>query len=280
VHIVEPVTQPCYGEQITYVHGCLLLFVILMDWRHGCVQAVEWRMSYIMRVTAALFVVFATILSGCGGDDNSQPAATIRPPAETVRWGYEGDVGPEHWAEISEEYRLCADGEQQSPIDIAAALVQPAPYQIHFEYKPSALNILNNGDTIRVNYDAGSTIDVEGERFQLLQFHLHAGSEHTLDEQRFPAELHLVHQSENGDLAVVGVWITEGAENLAMQAVIENMPVDVSEEPTRIAGITVDAGNLLPDDRDVFEYSGSLTTPPCTEGVRWFVMAHPIELSP
>jgi len=192
---------------------------------------------------------------------------------EETHWGYEGETGPEHWAEIG--YPDCA-GSEQSPVDISDAPVHDA--DITFNYNPTALNIINNGHTIKVEYDEGSTITVEGKAYNLLQFHFHAPSEHTIDGEYYDMELHLVHQSDDGEYAVIGVMITAGKENEAYKPVWDNMPAEEGELQT-ISGVTVNAIDLLPEDRSYYRYDGSFTTPPCTEGVKWFVLSNPVELS-
>ncbi len=194
-----------------------------------------------------------------------------------VHWGYEGAEGPEHWGELSPDFALCSTGQEQTPIDIpATALVNPA--DIVFNYQPTALNIFNNGHTIQVNYDPGSSIDVGGKIYELKQFHFHTPSEHTLNSNPTDLEMHLVHQSAAGQLAVVGVMLKRGGENLAYKAVFDHLPAQESE-PTAIGGVTVNADELLPPERTYYRYHGSLTTPPCSEGVQWLLMNTPVELS-
>ncbi len=194
-----------------------------------------------------------------------------------VHWSYEGEEGPEHWGELSHDFAACSEGVEQSPIDIpATASVTPA--DIGFNYQPSALSILNNGHTIQANYDQGSSIEVEGKTYNLLQFHFHALSEHTLAGNHSSMEMHLVHQSDDGNFAVVGVMLNPGSENAAYTPVWDNVPAQESEAET-ISGVTVNAADLLPHDRGYYRYNGSFTTPPCTEGVKWFVMSTPVELS-
>ncbi|HSL45070.1 MAG TPA: carbonic anhydrase family protein [Anaerolineales bacterium] len=191
-------------------------------------------------------------------------------------WTYEGEEGPAHWGELDPSYAVCATGQNQSPIDIADPAEQDLP-NISFHYQPSKLNILNNGHTVQVNYDAGSYIELDNTRYDVRQFHYHAPSEHTLNGEFFPAELHLVHQSAEGSLAVVGILLQEGNENAAYEPFIRNLPAEETE--ARDAGVTVDAMDLLPAQKTTFRYSGSLTTPPCTEEVNWLLITTPVELS-
>jgi carbonic anhydrase len=196
---------------------------------------------------------------------------------EGVHWSYEGDTGPEHWGSLSPDFAACAKGVQQSPIDIPAdAPLNPA--DIAFNYKPTAVNIFNNGHTIQVNYDQGSSISLNGVTYDLVQFHFHAASEHAISGKEEPMELHLVHKSAQGNLAVVGVLLKAGSANDAYAPVFQNLPAHESQ-PAAVAGASVDANNLLPAQRTYWHYNGSLTTPPCTEGVKWLVMNTPVELS-
>lgn len=196
---------------------------------------------------------------------------------EHVHWSYEGKEGPEHWGELSPDFALCAAGVEQSPVDIpASAAVNPA--DLVFNYQPSALKIQNNGHTIQVDYDPGSTLEVDGVPYELWQFHFHGPSEHTLNGEFSPMEMHLVHRSAEGGLVVVGVMIEGGDENEALAPVWGNLPAEEMEAET-IPGASVDANALLPAERSYYRYNGSLTTPPCTEGVKWLVMSTPIELS-
>src|SRR3990170_8032418 len=138
-------------------------------------------------------------------------------------WGYEGEEGPEHWGELSGEFKACAEGKKQSPIDITNAKGEDLK-NIEFDYKPSKINILNNGHTVQVDYDKGSSIKVDCTEFKLLQFHFHTPSEHVVDGGTFDMEMHLVHKSNTGELAVVGVLIKEGKENPAFAAMWGRLP--------------------------------------------------------
>jgi carbonic anhydrase len=198
--------------------------------------------------------------------------------AHKPHWSYEGEGGPEHWGDLDPEFVLCGTGESQSPVDIvrADAIPQELP-NIAFNYQPTEVKIINNGHAIQVNYDPGSYIEVDGVRYDLLQFHFHAPSEHTFDGKLLAMEMHLVHKSADGKLAVVGVMIEEGAENAAYQPVWDNLPAE--EGPEQATGLQVNAADLLPAEKMTYRYSGSLTTPPCSEGVSWFVMTNPVALS-
>ena len=191
-------------------------------------------------------------------------------------WTYEGEEGPSHWRELDESYTTCSAGMSQSPIDVLNPSEQDLT-NVPFHYEPSELRILNNGHTVQVNYDPGSYIELDNTRYDLIQFHHHAPGEHTIDGVSFPVELHIVHKNADGNLAVVGILLKEGTENVAYQPFIGNLPVEKTDP--KDAGVKINAMDLLPSTQTTFRYSGSLTTPPCTEGVSWLLMTTPVELS-
>ncbi|MBL8134055.1 MAG: carbonic anhydrase family protein [Anaerolineae bacterium] len=196
---------------------------------------------------------------------------------EHAHWTYEGEEGPSHWGELEAEFALCSTGTTQSPIDIELNVGVNID-DIAFDYAGSALNILNNGHTIQVNYDAGSSITYGDVKYDLVQFHFHTPSEHTVAHEAAPMEVHFVHRSESGALAVVGVMLTEGeTANAAYAAVFDHLPAEESEATTMDAQVT--ALDMLPETRTFFTYAGSLTTPPCSEGVRWLLLDTPVQLS-
>ena len=203
-------------------------------------------------------------------------APTFAPPTSAAHWTYEGEEGPSHWGELDPAYEMCGTGKNQSPIDIASPGEQDLA-NIVFHYQPSEVNILNNGHTVQVNYDPGSYIELDGIRYDVAQFHYHAPSEHEVDGKFFPAELHLVHKSAEGRLAVVGLLLQEGSANTAFDPFINNLPAETSD--VQDAGVKINAMDFLPGIQTTYRYSGSLTTPPCSEGVSWLVMTTPVELS-
>lgn len=229
----------------------------------------------------AFLLIVAMILSACTGSSTSnspspEPTTAEASHSAQVHWTYEGAEGPDHWGEIDPAYATCGTGKSQSPIDIHSANTQDLA-NIAFHYQPSELRILNNGHTVQANYDAGSYIEVDGQRYDIAQFHYHAPSEHSVDGQLFAAELHIVHKNADGQLAVVGILLEEGADNPAYQPFISNLPDHESEEADK--GVKIDAAALLPTNQTTYRYSGSLTTPPCSEGVSWLVITAPVQLS-
>lgn len=206
-------------------------------------------------------------------------AARLLAPAGTsfeAHWGYEGAHSPDHWGSLDPGFAVCSGGREQSPIDLAGA-EREVLSEIAFEYAPSPISILNSGHSIQVDYQAGSGIVLDGTRYGLVQFHFHHRSEHTVDGTDFPLELHLVHADADGALAVVGVFLEEGAANEALAPVWRHLPRQAG--PAAPVQGTVDANALLPERRTTWRYPGSLTTPPCSEGVSWLVMTEPVTAS-
>ena len=200
-------------------------------------------------------------------------AAAVHAP----HWDYLGEGGPETWGAMRPEFAACGNGTRQSPIDIREGLrldLEP----IRFDYVPSAIRVIDNGHTVQVNVGSGSGIEVMGRRFELVQFHFHRPSEERVDGRRFDMVVHLVHKDPDGKLAVVAVLLNRGAAQPLIQTVWNNLPLEKGmDQPVRSP---VDLNALLPQRRDYFTYMGSLTTPPCTEGVLWMVMKTPVEVSP
>jgi carbonic anhydrase len=192
-------------------------------------------------------------------------------------WGYTGEAGPAHWGELSEAYHMCAQGMHQSPVDIAnGADADAAP--VAMQYQATPLKVVYNGHTVQVNYAAGSDLTVDGKTYHLAQFHFHSPSEHTQDGKPYAMEAHLVHKADDGSLAVVGVFLKEGKENPFLARIWGHLPTEVNHEMT-VAGTEVNVADLLPAKKAFFNYSGSLTTPPCSEGVTWLVMDRSVEVS-
>ncbi|MDR3535379.1 MAG: carbonic anhydrase family protein [Acetobacteraceae bacterium] len=197
---------------------------------------------------------------------------------DAPHWSYEGAGGPEKWGELSADFRTCSLGTQQTPVDLLVGIrAQTGP--VAFRYQKMPLTVLNNGHTIQVNAPAGSHVMLGDTSYELLQFHFHHPSEHLLAGKGFEMEGHFVHRAANGALAVVGVFIKPGAANAALAPIWQAMP-DKEAPATAIPGVTVDTAALLPKDRVYFRYMGSLTTPPCTEGITWTVFRAPVEASP
>ncbi len=192
-------------------------------------------------------------------------------------WAYGGPAGPQTWGGLKPEFSLCANGQRQSPIDIRGGLsVDLEP--VKFDYQAVRFGVIDNGHTVQVNVPPGNSIDVGGRRFELKQFHFHRPSEERIDGRQFEMSLHLVHQDEQGRLAVVAVLFDKGQAHPVLQRVWNNLPLERNDEA--LARVTLDASELLPADRRYFTYMGSLTTPPCSEGVQWVVMRQPVTAAP
>ncbi len=195
-----------------------------------------------------------------------------------AKWGYVGDLGPAHWGDLAHEYFMCKVGKNQSPVDISsAALVEAelAPISFHYHYQVSG-KIVNNGHTIMVVPEGESYIEVDGKKFYLKQFHFHTPSEHTVQGKYYLLELHFVHQAKDGQLAVVGVVFDEGQAHPEIAKLWKEAP---RHEGKKALSGKVDMASLLPSDRDYYRYSGSLTTPPCSEGVIWLFMKKSLTIS-
>ncbi len=217
--------------------------------------------------------------------------------AETPHFGYSGSNGPDAWSGLSPDYAACANGRNQSPVNIAAAIEASLP-SLAFRYDSLARDFVNNGHAVQANYAAGSTLADDyhhkapyhahvtyapgaslqhGEgSFELKQFHFHSPSEHQWNGENAAAEIHFVHADAQGNLAVVGVAVQVGAENPAIARLFGSLP---AEEGQKNAVEGFSASDLLPKGHDYHYYSGSLTTPPCSEGVRWIVLKEPITMS-
>jgi carbonic anhydrase len=199
-----------------------------------------------------------------------------------TKWTYEGATGAEHWSELDPDWAACNAGKEQSPIDIRSAKKVALP-AIRFEYKSGPLKyLINNGYTIRVNYHdapgSGNFMIVGDKRYQLTQFHFHRPSEEYIHGKAYDMVAHFMHQSSDGKVAGVAVLLKAGSANATIQQLWEHMPMTKGEEQ-EIAGVEVNPAGLLPHDAGYYTYMGSLTAPPCAEGVTWFVLKTPMEVS-
>ena len=207
----------------------------------------------------------------------AEPAPT-QPHAsgDPRHWDYQGATGPDHWAALNAEFATCARGSRQSPIDIRDGIkVDLDP--VAFDYHVSQFRVIDNGHTVQVNVDPGNAIEVLGRRYELQQFHFHHPSEERIDGRQFEMVAHLVHKSADGRLAVVAVLLEPGSAHAIVQSVWNNLPLEKGEPVA--ARKSLDLAALLPEDRGYYTYMGSLTTPPCSEGVLWMVMSQPVQMS-
>lgn len=194
---------------------------------------------------------------------------------EKAAWSYSGEAGPEQWAKLTPEYVTCS-GKNQSPVNLSG-FIKADLKPIKFSYKAENDEILNNGHTVQINLPEGSSIAVDGKQFALKQFHFHAPSENLIDGKSYPLEAHLVHADKDGNLAVVAVMFKEGKANKALEKAWVQLPEKEGEKSNLTTLLS--ATELLPVKRGYYSFSGSLTTPPCSEGVRWLVMKQPMTAS-
>lgn len=196
-----------------------------------------------------------------------------------VHWTYEGETGPQAWGKLKPDFNLCAIGKRQSPINIEDGNTLQGPAEpVQFAYQPSNGTVVNNGHTIQVDVHGDNSITVRGSNYRLLQFHFHTPSEEQLNFKRFPMVAHLVHKNNEGQLAVVAVLLDEGASNPMIDKVWTYMPLDTGDRVRMPQGL-LNVSELLPTDQRYYQFMGSLTTPPCSEGVLWMVMKQPVTIS-
>ncbi|QAU33759.1 carbonic anhydrase family protein [Janthinobacterium sp. 17J80-10] len=206
----------------------------------------------------------------------SAAAAGANAPQQGHAWHYDGEGGPAHWGRMNPAWATCASGARQSPIDIRDGIrVDLDPVQ--FDYRPTRFQVLDNGHTVQVNLSTGNTITVTGRSYELTQFHFHLPSEERINGKGFPMVLHLVHKDAAGRHAVVALLVEDGEPHEVVQQVWNNLPLE-KREPV-LAAAPLDLDKLMPSRREYYTYMGSMTTPPCSEGVLWIVMKEPIRLS-
>ena len=197
--------------------------------------------------------------------------------AEDVHWSYSGATGPEHWPELAPEYAACGLGVNQSPVDITDTVASELD-ALEFDYGSGSTTVVNNGHTLQVNARPGNWLRVEGEEFQLVQLHFHSPSEHQINGEQFLVEAHFVHQNEDGELTVIAVLFSGGEWNADLEIIGKAAPSAVGKSSP--IDIDFEKVELHARHDAYFRYNGSLTTPPCTEGVRWYVLKTVGTLSP
>lgn len=208
-----------------------------------------------------------------------KPEKPEKPKEDKVHWDYVvgGDMGPDVWGDLSPKFATCKTGLEQSPINIENATQAKGMPRIKINYSPAPYDAIDNGHTVQVNFPAGRMMKVGGKKFELLQFHYHTGSEHTIDGKRYPLELHLVHKTKEGTLGVLGVMVEAGEANPTLQTILDHLP---DPGKTRVEPkLQLNPAGILPNTLTYFGYDGSLTTPPCSEGVKWHVLNTPITAS-
>ncbi|MDO9197099.1 MAG: carbonic anhydrase family protein [Rhodoferax sp.] len=223
--------------------------------------------QYIRAKTAALT-----------GHDAPVAAGDTHPDGE-VHWRYEGETGPQAWGKLKPDFNVCAIGKRQSPINIEESGTLQGPAEpLQFNYQPSSGTVVNNGHTIQVDLTGDNSMTVRGSTYKLLQFHFHHPSEERVDYRGFAMVAHLVHRNAEGQLAVVAVLLDPGVANALINKVWTYMPLDTGDRVRMPTGL-IDMNELLPKDQRYYQFMGSLTTPPCTEGVLWLVLKQPTTVS-
>jgi carbonic anhydrase len=240
----------------------------------------EWRVL----TRSATVAPVAHVEPGDSGKVPAQPhaasagvhAAAHHATGSAVHWAYEGKAGPQAWGRLKPEFSQCATGSRQSPIDIRDGLALDLD-PVQFDYHSGSFGVIDNGHTVQVNVPPGNSIEANGRRYDLLQFHFHRPSEERINGRQFEMVAHLVHKDAEGRLAVVAVLLDRGAAQPLLQTVWNHLPLEKNE--TVAARAQIDLNQLLPADRRYYTYMGSLTTPPCSEGVLWLVMQQPVQVS-
>ena len=194
----------------------------------------------------------------------------------TSEWGYTGQISPQHWSELDAKNVLCGISKNQSPIDLTN-FVEAKLGGLQFDYKTFGNQIVNNGHSVQIDYQPGSTLTINNRNYELKQFHFHTPSENRINGKSFPLEAHFVHADKDGNLAVLAVMYEEGTENPIIDQLWRKMPEHAGDK--QAIAEKVSALELLPTSKDYYEFSGSLTTPPCTEGVLWLVLKQPLTVS-
>jgi carbonic anhydrase len=231
------------------------------------------RWHVLCRIAALAAALSTGALAACGSSDD-EPAATH------AEFAYSGSAGPAAWGSLDPAWKLCARGRRQSPIDLTGARPATLP-RLALAYEAARLKAENNGHSVEVAYPPGSTVEIGGDRYELHQFHYHAPSEHRVAGRSLPLEFHFVNVGEDGRIAVLGVLVEAGRHNDAFAGLARALP-DREGETVDVPG-AVDAASLLPRRPQTaprWSYRGSLTTPPCSQGVSWHVFRQPIQLSP
>lgn len=205
---------------------------------------------------------------------------TSKTPKKAASWGYLGDEGPQNWGKLSSDYGLCGSGKNQSPINIiekqAVGTTRMGGFEVH--YRDAPLKILNNGHAIQVNYPLGSYINLGGKRYELMHYEFHTPSEHQKNGFNYPMEVQLVHQDSKGQVAVLAIIFQEGAENPLLDDMMMYLPTKLNHQ--RIyKDVLANPARFFPKNKHFYQYNGSLSAPPCSEGVYWAVFKHTIEAS-
>jgi carbonic anhydrase len=255
-------------------------------------EVIVQKILYSLAQPNSMFLALALVsIIGCspGSSETPMTDTSSEEPREEhheIHWGYKGEEGPDHWAGLSEEFALCASGEEQSPIDLTSvAPIDGMPLGrllgetvLTDDQRETVLEIIDNGHTIQVTPNLQLSIVVDDEVYELVQYHFHAPSEHMIDGEHAPLEVHFVHKSAAGELAVLGALVEEGEYDPRREALLSALP-DGAGDKSRIEDLYITIDEFWPMPTRFYRYEGSLTTPPCSEGVQWVVMADKLQLS-
>ena len=214
----------------------------------------------------SIFIVFVIALT----------LSSKKEEAKGAHWAYNEDLGPQKWAQLDEKYRMCEDGLNQSPINITN-VISAELNPLTFQSKTKATSIENNGHTVKVNFRNSNSLSIDNQKYYLKQMHFHTPSENKIDGKSYPMEAHLVHTNSAGSIVVVSVMFEIGNDNIVLNKLLRNLPENEGDKYDLKSDVF--AYDILPTDKDYYRFNGSLTTPPCTEGVKWFVLKTPVYLS-
>ncbi|UTW55239.1 carbonic anhydrase [Kordiimonas sp. SCSIO 12610] len=193
-------------------------------------------------------------------------------------WSYEGNTGPDNWGNLSPDYKLCSAGQYQSPINIEGT--DPAIlHDLQLNYNVHPVDLRHHGKHIVQNYSNQSVLNVGASAYELKTLTFKSPAEHTIAGNRYPLEIQLTHQNKNGEVAILSIFGATGSENLALNEIIANLPLEAGQT-SKNDKVVFNARDLTPHNKAYYRYNGSLTTPPCTEGVNWYILKTPIEASP
>lgn len=213
------------------------------------------------------------LISAC-----SHKAMEAKHEAHKKHWGYTADVGPKHWGTLNPKFHTCSEGTVQSPINIVATSDIDLP-ALNLSYTTGSQTVVNNGHTIQVNIADGSVFDIDGVAYKLKQFHFHTPSENNINGTSYPLEAHFVHATDDGKLAVVGVMFEEGEENPVLAKIWSKLPTLETNKAVKCGLSADEVKALMPNNKAYYKFMGSLTTPPCSEGVKWHVYKTPLTIS-
>lgn len=226
---------------------------------------------------AATALFFASGCASSNHENMEHPTHKSTAHAHEAHWDYKGKYSPEHWGEMKEEYKLCSTGKMQTPINIDPTEdINITP--LEFSYITDATDVINNGHTVQVNIANGSSVIIDGRTYNLKQFHFHTPSENNIKGKEFALEAHFVHATDHGELAVVAVVFQEGEANPVIDKIWEKFPLKLNEK-TPLELSTNEIKAIMPKNKDYYKFIGSLTTPPCSENVKWNVFKTSMTIS-